>query len=277
MKGISVREIRMIKTKTIRKDYYQRDISERRINSIVNGFNWRAFGAIYLSIRNGEPYVVDGGHRVEAALRMGIKEVPAIIYEGLTYEEEARMFVDLNGDRGPVPAISRFKARLEYREPKAQSIKEISEKCGFKICLTTPKGYACNYQISAVGALENIYDIGGRSLLEDTLNIIAAACKGEPNSLTGMFINAVAIVLKNFGKSLDRQRLVEKLSVVSTGELRKKAAYYQALLGRRHIRFHLAQAIIDVYNLHKKKDKLGSILEVGIGNACENPDLPEAK
>lgn len=101
---------------------YQRHISTKRgeavIREIVENFRWKLFQPVTICPREENGYwLIDGQHRVEAAKLAGIKEVPAILIEGLTLEERAKVFAGINGSRVAMNPLTIFHAMLAAGDP----------------------------------------------------------------------------------------------------------------------------------------------------------------
>jgi hypothetical protein len=92
---------------------YQRQANEMKVRCMAGEFSWVAFGAITVNRRGGKLYVMDGQHRLEAALRRDdVQNVPCIIYNLPSTKEEASGFLSLNTNRKPVSSIDKFKAQI---------------------------------------------------------------------------------------------------------------------------------------------------------------------
>ena len=94
---------------------YQRDIEgKNKILSIARNFSWARFGTLVVMRRDdGDMYVVDGQHRLEAVRRRGdIKKVPCTVHESKSVAHEAGAFVGCNTNRKMPSAISKYKASV---------------------------------------------------------------------------------------------------------------------------------------------------------------------
>ena len=170
---------------------YQRMIegrqSQRLIRTIAENWDWRLLSPLTVSDRDGsygEPglYVIDGQHRLEAALLRGdIGSLPCIISRFESYEAEALAFVNINSARRQVTALDRYHARVAAKEELALKIKETVEL----VCLTVTRHNDAEFwgpdEISfpdIVGRyLEKEGEIKGAT--ETALGFLAAWC-GKP-------------------------------------------------------------------------------------------------
>jgi len=104
--------------------YQRRPVSDKIILAIARNLSWPAFGVVVLARRkSGDLYCYDGQQRLEALRRRGdIKEVPAIIFDSMGVEYEARDFLRLNCNRKNVTAVDKFRAAVLARLPLELSI-----------------------------------------------------------------------------------------------------------------------------------------------------------
>ncbi|HGG04776.1 MAG TPA: hypothetical protein ENK28_04905 [Aliiroseovarius sp.] len=103
-------------------DAYQRRIEVRgwkNVQRIAENFEWSKFSALMVSRRaDGRFAIIDGQHRAHAAALLGLKQVPALIFE-LTPREEASAFSWINGSVTAMTPNQVFKAALAAFEPWA--------------------------------------------------------------------------------------------------------------------------------------------------------------
>jgi hypothetical protein len=209
---------------------YQRPLSKAKVDKIAEAFNPLAVGVLLVSRREGgELYVYDGQHRLAAMRRLGIKEVRCLVFDEMVKEEESGAFVSCNTVRGNPRARDVFRALLSAKDPSAQAIERIVENCGMKLHLD--KGSGPNNSISAVSALQRIYDRAGSQMLHDVLTIIGAAWpRGTTSERAGILILGVAVFLQMYPEA-DRARLVDQLSSKSANDLTIEATRTAQVLG----------------------------------------------
>ena len=80
----------------LKVDYSYRSSDNPSANGIVENFERFAIGYITVSAREDGLYIIDGIRRVEALKHLGYLECPAEVLHGLTVEDEARIFVNMN-------------------------------------------------------------------------------------------------------------------------------------------------------------------------------------
>jgi len=103
-------------------DSYQRPINAtglRTIKTIAENFRWSCFTPVLLApIEGGQFAVIDGQHRVHAALMCGVKSVPAMVVP-IAATEQATAFVQVNSARTAMSPLNLYKAGLVAGEPWA--------------------------------------------------------------------------------------------------------------------------------------------------------------
>ena len=117
---------------------YQRPQSVRRARDIAAAFDWRAFGTLLVSRRKVKRktinYVIDGGHRLLAGLlRPDVGRVPCLVFEGLTQDEEAEIFVAANTKQKKPSPSDIFLARVSANDPTAQGLLQIFRAHGLEV------------------------------------------------------------------------------------------------------------------------------------------------
>jgi hypothetical protein len=90
---------------------YQRGVNPHLVTRLVKNFNKDSFGVLTVSERaNGDKYILDGQHRWKVAQLCVEEYLPCHVYEGLTLQDEARIFSDINTNRVGVTALYRYRA-----------------------------------------------------------------------------------------------------------------------------------------------------------------------
>lgn len=117
-KSVALKDLR------IPTEIYQRPASRRAINRIKeSGWDTGLQAVILVSADTNN--VLDGGHRVQAARELGIEKLPALVYHGLSLEQEARYFVEFNRLRRPVGLRARHRAAILYGGAGAREAQQV--------------------------------------------------------------------------------------------------------------------------------------------------------
>lgn len=118
-------ELKMLPKSTLEVDHaYQRQPSELKTKEIASDFSWVGFGAIVVADRgDGRFFVIDGQHRVLAALRRSdIDRVPCVVFAMESLSEEAQAFLVLNTNRKPLTGLAKHNAMVESGQPVASRV-----------------------------------------------------------------------------------------------------------------------------------------------------------
>ncbi len=223
---------------------YQRIISHSHIDSTAEDFDVCQINPVKVSRRDGVNYVFNGQHTIEiVALVSGSRDCPVwcMIYDDLTYEQEAAIFSDQMKHAKNLVPYEKFNAKIEAGREAQLMIKQLVESYGLEIGIRKAPGV-----VGAVSTLENIYEKYGYHVLNRTLRLVIATWEGENNSFSANMLNAVAKLIVTYNGVLDEEIFREKLGTVSTKALIRTGKE------RRPGSLGLAEAMILIYNGKKK-------------------------
>jgi hypothetical protein len=150
---------------------YQRELLERWADEIGHEWNARLFRPVTANRRLDGTYAcIDGQHTLEAAIRRGHTTIPAIVLDGLTLQEEAAMFSDLNSKRRKPEAFDLWLADFTAEREWAVTLHDIATRYG----LTIAKGGSNPGSLRAIGALRELILKGQEDVVDDTLDILTS-------------------------------------------------------------------------------------------------------
>lgn len=113
---------------------YQRNLNNAKTTTIASDFRWDAFGAITVVRRNGKLYVIEGQHRLAAALkRSDVSSVPCVVFDSSGLSEEASAFLLQNTNRKPLTFYDRFKALEVSEDETAKFVRELVDTTGHEL------------------------------------------------------------------------------------------------------------------------------------------------
>lgn len=119
-------------------DEYQRTANNAKILSLAKDWSWVGCGAIVVACRSGVYWVIDGQHRVLAALRRSdIFEMPCLVFDVASVTEEARGFLDLNTKRKPVSTLAKHKALVTAGDEIALFVQHELDRLGLRPAVDT--------------------------------------------------------------------------------------------------------------------------------------------
>lgn len=117
---------------------YQRQLLLSKVREMASSWSWLACSAITVGLRNGVWWVIDGQHRVAAALRRSdITELPCVVFEVEDVRDEAKGFLDINSLRKSMTSVDRLRAKAVAGDEAAKQFAQLCERLGLTI---TPNG-----------------------------------------------------------------------------------------------------------------------------------------
>lgn len=243
---------------------YQRDVIPARVKAIADKLDLDALGLFIVSRRSdGKLFIIDGQHR-DAALRYhGWQDdwkVECRVYEGLTVEQEAELYRQLNNTR-PLLAWDFYKAGLVSGDAECLEIDGLVKSCGLKVSRVSGDGKVC-----CVTTLRKVHKQHGPDVLRRALTIATEAWGHTSAAVEKDIVHGLSIVSATYNGEVDTPWLIKKLSkspggpTGMIGRARGLKDIYTAPLYRI-----VAQQIIALYNKGRKSSLLDSINLAGDG------------
>jgi len=240
---------------------YQRGCVPAWVSRLADRWDENAIGMICVSRRSdGLFYVIDGQHRYEAALRVGVDLLPAEIWHNLTVPEEAAMFLQRNDARA-VRAFDKFLAAVEAGSPDQCDILKIVHAAGWELGDQDADG-----TIRAVNALERVYGATADETkdrrpeaLRVTLETLKRAWGSDQDAAAGYLLDGLGKFIIRYDDQIDLDVLIRKLSKYDGGPT--------ALVGRsKELRSFIrttvpncvAELIVELYNTGLRTRKLSA-------------------
>lgn len=233
---------------------YSRAPNASWVKRLAAGWDDQKAGVIFVSRRDGDTYVIDGWHRVQAALSIGIKTIRALAFGGLNQPEEAELFAGLNASRPPT-RMQAFKAALAAEDTDAVTIYSTVRRFGLHIAFEgQPKG---NDSIHAISALQQTLSRFGLVILEATLETLRDAWPDKDHErFNGNILKGLAIFIGEY-PSADTTRIKRLLSVQSPGFIIGRAKAKQAAeVHSGEIARGCAHVLHDLYNEKLRTNRL---------------------
>jgi hypothetical protein len=246
---------------TFADEKYQRGLTSLA-EEIADQFNPALVGTIILSERTGhkrdapfgpakEKYaVVDGQTRRAGALKAGVDQLPALVYEGMTRAQEASLFALLQRKRRNMMTHERFKAALVAGEAEAVGIDKIVRQLGYTV---DRRGEGKTIQATA--ALEAVYRWDPQ-LLTRVVRILDTAWGANATHRNDAFgaeiIRGLARFIRDMENTnrqeVDDRRMIERLRRTSPADLRIQSGHLrQGRGGGGSTAIYMAEVLLGVY------------------------------
>jgi Family of unknown function (DUF6551) len=199
------------------------------IDKLVATWDPLGCGALTVSERDQTLWIVDGQRRAQAARRRGINMLGAVILHGLTEEEEAGIFLNINRDRLRVSAVARHRAEAVYGEPRAIEIDRVLADHELAVVESSVRSNDTGFfAFPSVVAAERVYDDGGAVLLDRTIGVVVNAYPDERGRLQGSLVAGLGYFLARDPWTADDERVIRALSKAGTSRLYQTALNWQS-------------------------------------------------
>ena len=215
-------------------DLYQRPQRKSFVKQIVKNYNSDAFLEVVVGRRSdGSMWVIDGGHRLAAAVLMGWTTVRAHVRSSIGSEYEAYLHGILN-TKVKQTEHQLFKSRFEAGDPETLGICAVVNKAGFAIDMND--GYHRWPFLRAIKAIRLAYR---KDCLKEVLDVIGVAWPGDSQAIRIEYIKGLTSLFKIHGDRVDIERLKNVLGKVSPANLEAKAFAFK-MTGRRSVPMRMA-------------------------------------
>jgi hypothetical protein len=188
----------------------QRVLDSKWANKLEATWDPKKVGIIMVSRRvSSDCYIVNGHHRTVVSLR---KDPAAImdceVFEGLSIEEEADLFLDYNTHQKPIAVYDKYRIALKAGRPIEIRMAEAVLLRGLEF-----SPHKSNRQIAAIAACRRVMvmDTAETGLLHDALMYAELAFGAHPWTWDANIIQAIGRIIHLNRGRIDYSRLVEKL------------------------------------------------------------------
>jgi hypothetical protein len=205
-----VGEFMWLDKKVLRVDrsYQREDEYRQKIIGIAADWKWESCGAISVMQReDGMFVVVDGQNRTLAAWnRSDITTLPCIVFRSRGITHEASSFIEMNTNRKPVSAYTKFRANLVAGDQSATEILSVLKE---NLIDLKPDGHAPG-TITCIAACQNIY-AQSPSRFKTVIKLSSGLAAAESTGISLVLVRGLAILDRKIQGGLQNQRLVERI------------------------------------------------------------------
>lgn len=200
---------------------YQRNLSMVHIKRMVTAFDKYQINPVKISYRDDLNRVINGQHTIETvAAASGSRDTPVwcMVYQNLTYEQEARIFAHQQEYVKGLSALEIFAAKIQAGNDDQLLIRDLVHSYGLNLSI---KKTSCT--ICAVSTLEEIYRKYKFHVLDRTLRLIVGTWEGDPLSLSANMLRGVARLVVKYGELMKDDLFCDRLGKVSAREITRNA------------------------------------------------------
>lgn len=247
--------VSLLPSQLLTDPFYQRSIKASHIKNIVRDFDENCVNFPRVSHRaDGSYYVIDGDHTIRSWFtKHSDMPIPCIVYEGLTQEQEANMFLKLNSGtfNKPVTAAEKLNTMLNLKDADMVDMVEAAELCGVKCAFASRCGNHNASTCYAPDAMYKVYQAYGRAILTDTLQTIISAWNGQKESLQSGFIQGLALFFKTYGGKFEKKALIRALQRNTPDYYIRESKGFAGKIGGRYCAVFLRE-----YNFNRSKNRI---------------------
>ena len=180
---------------------YQRSLdseqSQQLVRAIAQHWNWDLCQPLVVARRpDGKLYVIDGQHRLAAArLRGDIPQLPAVVVQYDSVEDEAASFVLLNQQRKPLTKLDLFKAAVASGDTTASAIVEAMDEAGLRLAPHSNHTAWKPGMVSNIGGIEASWKGRGALVTGLALKALAEGFEGQVLRYAGTIFPGIAALI----------------------------------------------------------------------------------
>ncbi len=198
---------------------YQRSIRPKH-RSIVADFIPEALGIPLVAEReDGSLWIVDGLQRTTALQKLSKTTVRVEIFHSDGPENEAKIFRTIQANRSKLSSAEVFRAALTEGNPTSWSIKEMVEKCGFKLILSGKGGRTNKLEIACINTLVKVTKQYGLDALEFALTTVSQAWESDPNATYNCIVECLGKFYVDQDRIVDVELLIPRLRTTTPAKL----------------------------------------------------------
>lgn len=235
---------------------YQRVVEMDRVRGMANNFNPDAIGVVYVSKRTtgqfaGMYSIFDGQHRWELMKMMGWtdQKMPALVFEGLSLEQEATLFRVYNQERTRPKPLALFKARVTEGDPDAVSLARVLDNLGLSY-----DSYANTKGIRAIDTIAKVQAACGLTVVRRALTAMTQAWGHDADSLNGEVFKGVALLLFVYGGNVDVANLANKLKDHGPKQILARARQMKDIMPEWQAASCMASVVVNIYNYRLREN-----------------------
>lgn len=235
-------------------DIYQRPLTSF-VDTIVAKYRPALLMPLPVSERPDDQFaVVDGQTRAKALERLEKPLAPCLVYRGMTLQQEAGLFSDLQTQRRAMTSAARFRAEVVAEDPIAVGLNEVLAGRGFSVepNVVEPRVFrapaALLYVYHGADAKQSAKEVQDAALVSRMLDVLASAWPDLPTTAkSSVMIKGMGLYLKKHPNINDDKltRILGKIQPTELAHRADKLREGRGMTGRSPE--YLAEAIDAIY------------------------------
>lgn len=248
------RTFKLVPYSLLSKAKYNRPINKKKVEQIVENFREDEVRVVLVSRRkDGSLVILDGQHTAKA-LSIIFGEDCSVwcdIREGLSYEEEANLYVRCNIDSRLLGKPDEIRGRIESNEIDAIAFKKYVEASGYTL-------FGGSNPLTAISTAYKIYSekCCGGAFLTNLLSTVDQIWPDNSNATNASILKGVRnLLVYNKDQGIDRNNLVKKLRKKTPAQLIAEGKENQKTMINTSSAKGIYLAMIATYNVRLSPEK----------------------
>lgn len=205
---------------------YQRQLVQHKVLKMSAAWSWIACSVITVGMRDGVWWVVDGQHRVAAAMRRAdITALPCIVFELEDVRDEARGFLNINDLRKSMTSVDRLRASAVAGDEAAKQFDFLCRKLGLTL---TPNGNSPGTIKSAGWGMKRMAEDPVATTI--IMELAAELCATDHVAIQEKLLGGLWYLHKNCEANLTDAKLRQRIKKIGAtalkNEVNKASAFY---------------------------------------------------
>jgi hypothetical protein len=225
----------------------QRRLVAARVKKLVAEWDENKAGSLIVSERaDGSLWLLDGQHRAAAGLKVNPElMLYAVIYTGLTLDQEANIFLAHNQDSKRTSWFDNYHAGLIAKKDWAIRIDKAARDHGLEVA-----GSASAHKIAAIAKMKDLVEMdpGDTGLLSETLDVCLIAWGRQAKSWDNTMLLAIGLVINRNRAKIDLIRLGEQLRFKDVDHWKQMVPDQVGGAGSKSRSNKLTAILVDAYN-----------------------------
>lgn len=168
-----------IRLNTLLFEDYQRDaLAKHKIKQVFRQ-DWMP--PIVCNLRDGQIYCIDGRQRSSHLEKLGITECYAYLHVGLTYQEEAKLFFELNDIPAKMAGWKKFYSALRAGNQTNRLILDTIHKHNLTVPGDPQVAKAAHADVKNVAVMLQAWTVGGIPLVNTVCHVLSNAFRVSKN------------------------------------------------------------------------------------------------
>ena len=189
------------------------------INSIAKSWDWRLCLPLMVSARDGGNYVIDGQHRLLAAvLRGDIPHLPCSVSRYADVVAEANIFVAANRSRKQLSKLDEFRGAVAAGHEAAVRANQMIVDAGLTVSCHTNTHSLRPGQIYNVTGVVTALGRYRHSVVSAALNVIGEAFGDQPIPRPANLFNALLVIFANADDQFDPDLLGDTMQSMTAAQ-----------------------------------------------------------